>query len=123
MAVTFNHFSGVCIKCSIAITLIRVCRTKPVNWALYMIVAFVCLSGVVYIAGFLKICAPVSAMWHANTGSCNHRIQLGIAYFQAAHSIVIDATLATLPIYMMRGTQMDRKTRYCVILVLASAAL
>lgn len=123
MAEIFYHSSSMCIKCSIALALIRVCRSKPVNWALYMIAGFVCLSDFVYTVGFLKICTPVSAMWHAETGSCNFRIQLGISYFQAATYIVIDGTLAILPIYMVWGTKLDRKTRYCVIVVLASAAL
>lgn len=119
----FYHLCSVCVKCSITLSLVRICKIKHVTWVLYTIFSLVCLSGFVYITGLLMVCVPVSAIWQAGTGSCQLHIQLGIAYFQAAICVVIDGTLATLPIYMLWGTKMDIKTRYCVAVVLTSAAL
>lgn len=123
VAEIFYHLSGTLVKCSIALSLIRVCKTKSVHWALYAIVGLTCLGCAVYIAGLLKICTPVSAMWNAGTGSCDHGIQLGISYLHATTYIVVDGTLAALPFCVFRGAKIDSKTRCCVAIVLASAAL
>lgn len=84
------------------------------------------LFGIVYFFLVLFQCTPISEFWvnHPASGKCIAKgPTLGLTYSLAAVNAMADWVLGILPFFIVRGMNMDFKTKMSVIAILAFAAV
>ncbi|CZR65919.1 related to integral membrane protein [Phialocephala subalpina] len=121
----FFYASGaVAIKCSIAITLLRIADTRrQFVWVIWSIMIASFLSSVIFIIGVANICHPITTLWgETTTGSCNLKLNSDVSFFFSAIEIATDWALAILPGVLLWNIQMKSKVKASVALILGMAA-
>ncbi|QDS71168.1 hypothetical protein FKW77_010094 [Venturia effusa] len=121
----FFYAAGACaIKCSIAITLMRIVGVqKAFVWGLWFIMGASFASSVIFIAGIANICHPINTLWGEAHGVCNLKLNSDVSFFFSAVEIVTDCTLAILPWILLRNIQMKFTVKISVVVILGMAAL
>lgn len=119
------------VKFVVGIFLLRLCVNN--NWQRLTIIVLLIIVGLyntfyVFIAIFQ--CQPVAFYWYRYTpdppvtGSCNgHTLATIPTYFAVVIGIFADLILALLPATLIKGANLDKKTKISVCCVLALGSL
>jgi hypothetical protein len=122
----FFYASGAAvIKCSIAITLLRIADSRrSFTWTIWAIMAATAISAIVFIAGIANICHPITTLWgETTTGSCNLKLNSDVSFFFSAIEILTDFSLAILPAILLWNIQMKARVKLSVAVILGLGAL
>lgn len=121
----FYASGAVAIKCSIAVTLLRIAATRRrFAWTIWGIIIATIISCIVFIAGISNICQPITTLWgETTTGSCNLKLNSDVSFFFSAIEIVTDWSLAVLPAALLWNVQMKSNVKLSVAVILGLAAL
>ncbi|RFU74907.1 hypothetical protein TARUN_7325 [Trichoderma arundinaceum] len=120
----FYASSTVFIKCSIAITLLRIAESsRRYKWTIWSVIIATCISCIVFIVGISNICHPITTLWgETTTGSCNLELNSDVSFFFSAVEIVTDWTLAFLPAVLLWRIQMKSRVKFSVAIILGMGA-
>ncbi|KFY00763.1 hypothetical protein V490_01210 [Pseudogymnoascus sp. VKM F-3557] len=121
----FFYASGAAfIKCSIAITLLRIADSRrSFTWTIWVIMGATGISAIVFIAGIANICHPITTLWgETTTGSCNLKLNSDVSFFFSAIEIVTDFSLAILPAILLWNIQMKARVKFSVAIILGLGA-
>ncbi|KIW06450.1 uncharacterized protein PV09_02894 [Verruconis gallopava] len=115
-------------KFSIGIFLNRITPNRMHHWIMYVAMFLTALTGVAFFFIAILQCNPVNYWWKQIypdvKGHCItiHAI-MNITYAYSAVSILTDFTFAFLPIHIVMGLQMDRKSKLMLVPIFALATL
>ncbi|RDL30706.1 uncharacterized protein BP5553_10051 [Venustampulla echinocandica] len=121
----FFYASGaVVIKCSIAITLLRIAESRRnFLWTIWGIMIVTAISAAIFIIGIANICHPITTLWgETTTGSCNLKLNSDVSFFFSAIEIATDWSLAILPAVLLWNVQMNSRVKFSVAVILGLAA-
>ncbi|KAL7943588.1 hypothetical protein V8C42DRAFT_327922 [Trichoderma barbatum] len=120
----FYASSTVFIKCSIAITLLRIAESRRrYRWTIWSVIVATIISCIVFIAGISNICHPITTLWgETTTGSCNLELNSDVSFFFSAVEIITDWTLAFLPGALLWNVQMKSRVKFSVAIILGMGA-
>ncbi|KAG6363994.1 hypothetical protein INS49_009097 [Diaporthe citri] len=116
--------SAMFIKCAISLTMLRVAEKRAHKIALWIIIAFVVMTGLIGVIGGLTVCHPIEKNWDltATSEDCAYGAVLVIGFVVTATSILTDFACAGLPILVLWNMQMDRRTKILTWFMLALGA-
>lgn len=120
--------SSVLSKVSISLFLLRVIVHPAQRGILCVVTGLVVLTGIAFFVIFLSQCSPTSYFWTRMRGSpipqcAGTRRIIIILYIFTAVSALFDLTVGLLPIFLVRGLQMNRKTKSAVATLLGMACV
>lgn len=120
--------SNMAVKLSIALMLLRVVVEDYHKKAIYIVTGLVEVYSVLYFIGFLVQCVPASLFWTRvqgdTNGHCvNQRIIVIATYVYSFITVMFDWTMALLPWFVVRKSQLDLRTRLMVTVVLSLASM
>ncbi|KAF2134326.1 hypothetical protein P153DRAFT_331419 [Dothidotthia symphoricarpi CBS 119687] len=119
----FYAVSAMFIKCSIAVTLLRIAGTRRrFNWSLWAIIGASVIAALVFCVGIANICHPIGTLWGAANGTCNLKLNSDVSLFYSAIGIVVDWSLAILPAVLLWNVQMKGNVKASVAVILAMAS-
>ncbi|KAM3070181.1 hypothetical protein ACMFMG_003780 [Clarireedia jacksonii] len=120
----FYAASAAIIKCSIAVTLLRIAVTRRYFiWTIWLIMSMCIAAAFIFNVGVLNICHPIDTLWSAHpTGTCNAKLNSDVSYFFSVIEVITDFALAILPAILLWNIQMKFKVKFSVMLVLGMAA-
>ncbi|KAH8816708.1 hypothetical protein F5884DRAFT_230253 [Xylogone sp. PMI_703] len=121
----FFYSSGVvAIKCSIALTLLRIADSRRrFTWTIRGIMIASAISAIIFMVGVANICHPITTLWgETTTGSCNLQLNSDVSFFFSAIEIITDFTLAILPGVLLWNIQMKLFVKSSVAVILGLAA-
>lgn len=113
-------------KMSIAYFLFRLTPYKPQRITIYVALGISIFIGTAFFFIALFQCSPVSFFWTRvpGTGSCiSVDIIINITYVYSAFAIATDFTFTLLPIWLVKGLHLDKKTKLALIPILGLAAM
>jgi hypothetical protein len=121
----FYASAAVTIKCSIAVTLIRIADTRRrFVWTIWGIMIATAISAIIFMIGIANICHPITTLWgETTTGSCDLKLNSDVSFFFSAVEIATDWSLAILPAALLWNIQMKSRVKLSVALILSLAAL
>ncbi|TVY23073.1 hypothetical protein LHYA1_G008191 [Lachnellula hyalina] len=124
IAEMFYASGAAAIKCSIAVTLLRIADTRRnFVYCIWAIIIFSILSSVIFIIGVANICHPITTLWgETTTGSCNFKLNSDVSFFFSAIEITTDWALAILPAALLWKIQMKSRVKASVAGILGVAA-
>lgn len=104
--------------------MLRVAAKKSHKIALWIVIAFVIMTGLIGVIGGLTVCHPIEKNWDltATPEDCAYGAVLVIGFVVTATSILTDFACAGLPILVLWNMQMDRRTKILTWLMLALGA-
>lgn len=107
-------------KLSIGVFLLRITIQRVHHYILYLAMLCSVLSGLVFFFVTLLQCQPITYFWNKDqNGSClDPNIIAALTYLYSAISMVCDFTFALLPLHIIRGLQMNVRTKYALIPIL-----
>ncbi|KAI5919083.1 hypothetical protein F4810DRAFT_519394 [Camillea tinctor] len=111
-------------KISIGIFLLRIAVQRIHHYIIYVNLLLTVVTGMVFFFVTLFQCNPIPYFWlrfdGTTQGSC---IDVGIiaalTYLYSAFSVMCDFTFAILPIFLIWGLQMDKRTKFALIPILS----
>ncbi|PQE34083.1 cation-transporting atpase 4 protein [Rutstroemia sp. NJR-2017a WRK4] len=120
----FYASAAVTIKCSIAVTLLRIADSRRrYVWTIWGIIAATAMSAIVFIIGVANICHPITTLWgETTTGSCNLQLNSDVSLFFSAIEIATDWSLAILPAVLLWNIKMKSRVKASVACILGLAA-
>ncbi|KAG4030820.1 hypothetical protein MFRU_011g02720 [Monilinia fructicola] len=120
----FFYASGaVAIKCSIAVTLLRIADTRRrYVYTVWGIMIMTAISALIFMIGIANICHPINTLWGEANGTCNLKLNSDVSLFFSAIEIVTDWALAILPAVLLRNIQMKSRVKVSVACILGLAA-
>lgn len=107
-------------------TLLRLTVERIHSWILYGVMCFSTTMGMIFLFFTIFQCHPVAYYWNHSLegGHClDINTLLGIVYLYSAVALVCDFTIASLPVCMIWGLQMDRRTKIAVSGILGIASM
>ncbi|KAK6596387.1 hypothetical protein H4I95_10303 [Botrytis cinerea] len=111
----FYATGAVAIKCSIAVTLLRIADTRRrYVYTVWGIMVMTAISALIFIIGIANICHPINTLW-------GNRMD-DVSLFFSAVEIATDWTLAILPAVLLRNIQMKSRVKISVACILGLAA-
>lgn len=112
------------VKCAISLTMLRVAAKRSHKIALWIIIGFVVMTGLIGVIGGLTVCHPIEKNWDltATPEDCAYDAVLVIGFVVTATSILTDFACAGLPILVLWNMQMDRRTKILTWFMLALGA-
>lgn len=103
------------------------------DWALLIIVftdtdieqALTVITGAVFFFVTLLQCQPISYFWNQNQkGHCVPTdVIIALTYLYSVFSVICDFTFAILPMFLIRGLQMDPRTKWALVPILCLACV
>jgi hypothetical protein len=107
-------------KISIGIFFLRLTVKRIHRWIVYLVLLTTVVIGIVYLFVSLMQCEPVSLYWdESQDGWCiDAKTIAALMYPYSAFALMCDSAFALLPIFMIRGLQMDRQTKIALVPVL-----
>ncbi|KAI0144917.1 hypothetical protein BJ166DRAFT_80602 [Pestalotiopsis sp. NC0098] len=107
-------------KLSIGVFLLRITVQRIHHYILYLAMFCSVMTGLVFFFVTIFQCHPVTYFWwKEQDGTCiDSGIIAALTYLYSAISVICDFTFALLPLHMIRGLQMHRKTKYALIPIL-----
>ncbi|OJJ63055.1 hypothetical protein ASPSYDRAFT_144837 [Aspergillus sydowii CBS 593.65] len=120
--------SSILAKISVCIFLLRVVVSPLHRRVLYGATTLAVTSGIVFFILMLAQCSPVSFWWKRvegdTDGKCGVVNTVGIMlYVFSVTSAAFDMTVGLLPIILVRGLQMNRKTKIAAASLLGLACI
>ena len=122
----FYGFSSTFCKLAAGSLLLRLTTRKFHVRIIWSVMILASLFGIAFVAQILAQCEPTSFFWSATRdpaqGHCvDPRIILGFTYAHAAVSSIGDWTFGILPAFIVKGLNMNFRSKVSVFLVLALA--
>ncbi|PQE31840.1 cation-transporting atpase 4 protein [Rutstroemia sp. NJR-2017a WRK4] len=120
----FYASSAVTIKCSVAITLLRIAGSRRhYVWTIWGIMATTGISAIIFMIVIANICHPITTLWGETThGSCNAKLNSDVSLFFSVVEIFTDWALAILPAILLWNIQMKARMKVSVACILGLAA-
>ncbi|KAF7860300.1 hypothetical protein EAF04_008428 [Stromatinia cepivora] len=121
----FFYVSGaIAIKCSIAVTILRIADTRRrYVYTIWGIMIMSVISALVFIIGIANICHPINTLWGESKGTCDLELNSDVSLFFSAMEIATDWTLAVLPAFLLWNIKMKSRVKISVACILGLAAL
>lgn len=112
-------------KLSIGVFLLRITIQRVHHYILYLAMLCSVVSGLVFFFVTLLQCQPITYFWNKDQdGTCiNPSIIAALTYLYSAISMVCDFTFALLPLHIIRGLQMNIRTKYALIPILGMGCI
>jgi hypothetical protein len=107
-------------KLSIGVFLLRITVQRIHHYILYMIMFLSAVTGLVFFFVTLLQCHPITYFWYKEQGgSCiSPEIIAALTYLYSAINVICDFTFALLPLHIIRGLQMNRKSKLALMPIL-----
>ncbi|TGO61670.1 hypothetical protein BOTNAR_0125g00150 [Botryotinia narcissicola] len=119
----FYATGAVAIKCSIAVTLLRIADTRRCYvYTVWGIMIMTAISALIFMIGIANICHPINTLWGESKGVCNLQLNSDVSLFFSAVEIATDWALAILPAVLLRNIQMKSRVKVSVACILGLAA-
>ncbi|KAF7861690.1 uncharacterized protein EAF02_010644 [Botrytis sinoallii] len=119
----FYATGAVAIKCSIAVTLLRIADTRRrYVYTVWGIMIMTAISALIFMIGIANICHPINTLWGESNGVCNLQLNSDVSLFFSAVEIATDWALAILPAVLLRNIQMKSRVKVSVACILGLAA-
>ncbi|KAI1484399.1 hypothetical protein F5X96DRAFT_457312 [Biscogniauxia mediterranea] len=111
-------------KISIGIFLLRIAVQRIHHYIIYVNLLLTVVTGIVFFFVTLFQCNPIPYFWlrYGGTveGSCiDVGIIVALTYLYSAFSVICDFTFAILPIFLIWGLQMEKRTKVALIPILS----
>jgi hypothetical protein len=113
-------------KISIGFFLLRITISKLHRWIIYGNVIISVLAGSVFLFVTIFQCSPVNYFWDRSSpsGNCiNVEVIIGLTYFYSVVSAINDFTFGILPMFLVWGLQMDKRTKLALVPILSMACI
>lgn len=113
-------------KLSIGVFLLRITIQRVHHYILYLAMLCSVMSGLVFFFVTLLQCHPITYFWdkQQDGGACiDPGIIAALTYLYSAINMVCDFTFALLPLHIIRGLQMDVRTKYALIPILGMGCI
>ncbi|RDL34780.1 uncharacterized protein BP5553_07908 [Venustampulla echinocandica] len=123
----FYSLSSTALKVAIGSFLLRVTKVEVQVYILWAAMALSVAFGTSFFFFYLFRCSPFAAFWDttgAVGGTCIPTVYLtNMTYAHAAILCVVDCTFAIIPSFIVRGLQINRRSKavVCFILTLGAA--
>lgn len=115
------------LKVSVGLFLLRIVVKKIQRWIVYFFMAGSIVFGSFWLLITIFQCKPVSFWWDLNPeahGTCiNATVFTICAYIVSLLNGTADFVFALLPIFMLRDSNMSKRTRYMVCGLLSVASM
>ncbi|KAE9962066.1 hypothetical protein BLS_000887 [Venturia inaequalis] len=111
------------IKCSILWTLIRLTTQNKYRYPLYTLFVISATVGTVSFFVALLRCKPVNAAWTGKGKCLPQTVIIGFSYGISALNIVIDFSVAIIPMFLLRKVQMKRRLKVVTGFILSLGIL
>ncbi|KAF2766998.1 hypothetical protein EJ03DRAFT_162776 [Teratosphaeria nubilosa] len=119
--------TNLALKFAIGFFILRVAQSKGHRIIIYIVLTVSCLHGLAFVIVLLQQCHPISAYWetkHVEGHYCTSlNVLLALNYALSAINVVTDWTIAILPIFVVRKTQMPPFQKRLVAIILALGAM
>ena len=120
-------FTNICLKMSIGIFLLRIAVERTHRIILWISLLAIQVYSVFFFLLFTFQCWPISHFWEQFRGGKGRCIQstitVGSFYGYSALSCVTDWTLSIVPIFVVKGLQMNKRKKITVGIILAFCAI
>ncbi|KAH6655360.1 hypothetical protein BKA67DRAFT_657307 [Truncatella angustata] len=112
-------------KLSIGVFLLRITVSKLHHYILYILMFLSVVTGLVFFFVTLFQCYPVTYFWYKEQdGTCiDSGIIAALTYLYSAISVIVDFTFALLPLHIIRGLQMHKRTKLALIPILGMGCI
>ncbi|TID15305.1 hypothetical protein E6O75_ATG08558 [Venturia nashicola] len=111
------------IKCSILWTLIRLTTQKNYHYPLYSLFVISAAVGTTSFFVALLRCKPINAAWTGKGKCLPQTVIIGFSYGISALNIVIDFSVAIIPMFLLRTVQMQRRLKVVTVFILSLGIL
>ncbi|OCL12575.1 hypothetical protein AOQ84DRAFT_270586, partial [Glonium stellatum] len=116
------------VKVSICITLLRIAVERPQVYTLYAIIVLTTLFSIFYFFFILFLCRPTSFFWEQVLGATDGSCLPGNAITSATYAhgifiVMVDLTLGTFPIFLVRKLKLNYRSKVSVALILAFGSI
>ncbi|KAI1451434.1 hypothetical protein F4805DRAFT_473673 [Annulohypoxylon moriforme] len=111
-------------KISIGLFLLRIAVQRIHHYIIYVNLLLTVVTGLVFFFVTLLQCNPIPYFWlrfdGTTQGTCiDVNIIAALTYLYSALNVICDFTFATLPIVLIWGLQMDKRTKVALIPILS----
>ena len=117
----------IAVKLSVGLTLLRLTVHNIHRRILYTIMSVSVITGTAFFFLTVFQCSPVPYFWTRALGESGSCIQIdiieGITYGYSAVNTITDFTFGLLPVFMVMGLNMDRKSKIMLIPILGMACM
>ncbi|KAI0147558.1 hypothetical protein GGR57DRAFT_476015 [Xylariaceae sp. FL1272] len=116
-------------KFSIVFTIMRICKQNYFKYIMYAVIATIGASSTGSLVFLFVDCKPFATRWNPALGSCSVQPPNGwfvISYVGTSIQVVTDIIVASMPYFIIKDLQMNRRKKISVIAILglgASASL
>lgn len=107
------------IKCSILWTLIRLTTQNKYRYPLYTLFVTSAAVGTVSFFVALLRCKPVNAAWTGEGKCLLQTVIVGFSYGISALNILIDFSVAIIPVFLLREIRMERRLKVVTSFILS----
>lgn len=109
------------LKISLALSLLRLSRTRWYSWALWSLIVFVVAYTIMACCTFFFHCTPFRGNWDSSIPRKCYPIELFVTFalVNTSFNILTDVLCATLPIPIIWTLQMKLRTRVYLIVILS----
>lgn len=114
-------FCMIFARLSIGIFFLRLTVKRFHLYLIYLIMISTVGFGLIFMGVAIGECTPPSYFWDKTIdgGSCmDSKIIVALMYLYSSSSLFSDATYAIFPIFLIRGLQMDKRTKYALMPIL-----
>lgn len=113
------------VKVSIASLLLRFSTSKPVTWTLRSTAIVITGLTIAFVVWVIFQCDPVEKQWNPSLeGSCASRQSYMVSvYILNSISAATDILMAAMPIFIVRGLNIDRRMKCCTAVTMALGSL
>ncbi|KAK9418564.1 putative Integral membrane protein [Seiridium unicorne] len=114
------NWSMIFARLSIGIFFLRLTVKLLQRYLIYFIMVSTVAFGLIFMGVAIGECTPPSYFWDKTIeGWCmDTRIIVALMYLYSSSSLFSDVAFAIFPIFLMKGLQMDKKTKYALIPIL-----
>lgn len=115
----FYAASGVLVKAGIAMTLLRLTNERKYRWPILAVLVATPVFTATVVLILVFNCRPVGAQFDLALGSCPvHTAMSKLSYPFTAMTIILDWGCAVIPWLVIRGLQLNERTKKALIAVL-----
>lgn len=111
----------ICARVSIGIFFLRLTVKRFHLYLIYLVMVTTVVFGIVFMGVAIGECTPAAYFWDKGIdgGRCmNAKILVALMYLYSTSSLASDVAFAVFPMFLMRGLQMDRRTKYALVPIL-----
>lgn len=116
------------VKLSIGLMLLRVVVEQSHKLVIYIVLGILQIYSIAYFFLFIFQCKPSSFFWTRVQGTTNGTcmdaaVVINATYVYSAITVVVDWSFALLPWFVVRGLQMNQRTKLAVAVILALGSM